>query len=150
MADFLTHSTDHARCFTTPRPWTAAEFAALLAEPPVFATLAETGFALGRVVADEAELLTIAVAPEARRQGEGRALLDGFLRTARARGAETAFLEVAADNTPAIALYERGGFAPAGRRRGYYTQPGGPALDALVMTRGLSLGSAFGSDLKPR
>ena len=128
----------HARCFTTPRPWTAAEFAALLAEPPVFATLAETGFALGRVVADEAELLTIAVAPEARRQGEGRALLDGFLRTARARGAETAFLEVAADNAAALALYSRSGFAEAGRRRGYYHSPGNPPVDALVMVKSLA------------
>ena len=128
----------HARCFTTPRPWTAAEFAALLAEPPVFATLAETGFALGRVVADEAELLTIAVAPEARRQGEGRALLDGFLRTALARGAETAFLEVAADNAAALALYRRSGFSEAGRRRGYYHSPGNPPVDALVMVKSLA------------
>lgn len=128
----------HARCFTTPRPWTAAEFAALLAEPPVFATLAETGFALGRVVADEAELLTIAVAPEARRQGEGRALLDGFLRTARARGAETAFLEAAADNAAALALYRWSGFAEAGRRRGYYHSPGNPPVDALVMVKSLA------------
>ena len=128
----------HARCFTTPRPWTAAEFAALLAEPPVFATLAETGFALGRVVANEAELLTIAVAPEARRQGEGRALLDGFLRTARARGAETAFLEVAADNAAALALYRWSGFAEAGRRRGYYHSPGNPPVDALVMVKSLA------------
>ena len=128
----------HARCFTTPRPWTAAEFAALLAEPPVFATLAETGFALGRVVADEAELLTIAVAPEARRNGEGRALLDGFLRTARARGAGTAFLEVAADNAAALALYRWSGFAEAGRRRGYYHSPGNPPVDALVMVKSLA------------
>ena len=128
----------HARCFTTPRPWTAAEFADLLAEPPVFATLAETGFALGRVVADEAELLTIAVAPEARRQGEGRALLDGFLRTARARGAETAFLEAAADNAAALALYRWSGFAEAGRRRGYYHSPGNPPVDALVMVKSLA------------
>ncbi len=128
----------HARCFTTPRPWTAAEFAALLAEPPVFATLAETGFALGRVVADEAELLTIAVAPEARRNGEGRALLDGFLRTALARGAETAFLEVAADNAAALALYRRSGFSEAGRRRGYYHSPGNPPVDALVMVKSLA------------
>ena len=128
----------HARCFTTPRPWTAAEFAALLAEPLVFATLAETGFALGRVVADETELLTIAVAPEARRNGEGRVLLDRFLRAARARGAGTAFLEVAADNAAALALYQRSGFAEAGRRRGYYHSPGNPPVDALVMVKSLA------------
>lgn len=140
----------HGRCFTTPRPWSAAEFAGLLADPFCFALTETDGLLLGRAVAGEAELLTLAVAPEARRQGIAARLLAGFLTQAATRQAETAFLEVAADNTPAIALYERGGFAPAGRRRGYYTQPGGPALDALVMTRGLSLGSAFGSDLKPR
>ena len=128
----------HARCFTTPRPWTAAEFADLLAEPPVFAVTVPLGFALGRVVADKAELLTIAVAPEARRQGEGRALLDGFLRTARARGAETAFLEAAADNAAALALYRWSGFAEAGRRRGYYHSPGNPPVDALVMVKSLA------------
>ena len=83
-------------------------------------------------------MLTIAVAPEARRNGEGRALLDGFLRTARARGAGTAFLEVAADNAAALALYRRSGFAEAGRRRGYYHSPGNPPVDALVMVKSLA------------
>ena len=128
----------HALCFTTPRPWSAAEFAGLLADPLCFALVEPRGLLLGRAVAGEAELLTLAVAPEARRQGIAARLLAGFLTQAETRQAETAFLEVAADNTPAIALYQRGGFAPAGRRRGYYARPDGPALDALVMTRGLS------------
>ena len=131
----------HARCFTTPRPWSAAEFAALLADPLCFALTEADGVLLGRAVAGEAELLTLAVAPEARRQGIAARLLAGFLAEAEARQAETAFLEVAADNAPAIALYERGGFAAAGRRRAYYRRPDGAGLDALVMTRALSLGS---------
>ena len=127
----------HARCFTTPRPWTAAEFADLLAEPPVFAVTVPLGFALGRVVADEAELLTIAVAPEVRRQGAGQALMTAFARTSVVRGAATAFLEVAADNAAALALYRRSGFAEAGRRRGYYHLAGNPPVDALVMVKSL-------------
>lgn len=129
----------HARCFTTPRPWSAAEFAHLLVEPLCFALTEPGGVLLGRAVAGEAELLTLAVAPEARRKGIAARLLAGFLAEATARQAESAFLEVAADNAAAIALYGRGGFATAGRRRAYYARPDGPALDALVMTRALSL-----------
>ena len=148
----------HGRCFTTPRPWSAAAFAALLTDPLCFALTEPGALLLGRAVAGEAELLTLAVAPEARRHGIAARLLAGFLAEAAARQAETAFLEVAADNQAAIALYQRGGFAPAGRRRGYYARPDGPALDALVMTRGLSLGAVplvdlgadLGADLKPR
>lgn len=58
----------HARCFTSPRPWLAREFAALLGHASIFLCHAPQGFLLGRVVVDEAELLTLAVTPEARRQ----------------------------------------------------------------------------------
>ncbi|MBL8562090.1 MAG: GNAT family N-acetyltransferase [Gemmobacter sp.] len=139
----------HARCFTTPRPWSAAEFATLRADPLCFALTEPDGLLWGRAVAGEAELLTLAVAPEARRQGIAARLLAGFLAQAAARQAETAFLEVAADNAPALALYQRGGFAAAGRRRGYYRRPDGAALDALVMTRALSVGAESGEDAKP-
>ena len=128
----------HARCFTVPRPWAAAEFAALLSEATVFAVHAPAGFALGRVAADEVELLTIAVAPEARRLGQGRDLMAAFTATAAARGARSAFLEVAADNAAAIALYHAAGFAVAGRRRGYYRFADGSAVDALVMAKSLA------------
>lgn len=124
----------HGAVFTTPRPWTAAEFAAFLASPGCFLLGGEGGFLLGRVIAGEAELLTLAVPPEARRQGIGAELVAAFLAEAAGRGAETAFLEVAADNDAARRLYHRAGFAEAGRRRAYY----GPALDALVLSRALS------------
>ncbi|MFT3688752.1 GNAT family N-acetyltransferase [Paenirhodobacter sp.] len=120
----------HARCFTTPRPWSEGEFRDLLAAPFTFLLTAPQGFLLGRVIAGEAELLTLAVAPEARRRGTGRALLAGFAETARARGADSAFLEVAEDNAPARALYAAAGWREAGRRRGYYH----PGIDALVLT----------------
>jgi ribosomal-protein-alanine N-acetyltransferase len=128
----------HARAFTTPRPWSEAEFATLLADPLVF-LLAEgdAGFLLGRAVAGEAELLTIAVAPEARRRGLGRRLVGRFIYQARLRGAQSAFLEVAEDNAAAQALYRASGFVEAGRRRGYYRTPDGGAVDALVLVRSL-------------
>lgn len=130
----------HARCFATPRPWNAAEFAAFLADPLVFLLVeSDAAFLLGRAVAGEAELLTLAVAPEARRRGLGRKLVDRFLYQARLRGAETALLEVADDNAAAGALYAAAGFVRAGRRRGYYSGPDGQERDALVLRRSLPL-----------
>lgn len=130
----------HAQCFTRPRPWGAAEFAALLDSPHAFLLTRPQGFLLGRVIADEAELLTLAVAPEARRLGIARALVNGFAATSRARGAAHAFLEVAADNAAAQALYRAAGWRESGRRRRYY----GPDLDAIVMTLPLEPGQQGG------
>lgn len=123
----------HARCFETPRPWSAEEIAATLAAPGAFLLTEDAGFLIGRAIAGEAELLTLAVDPGRRRAGTGRRLLARFLEETRARGAGTAFLEVASDNAGAIALYLEGGFEPAGRRRGYYARPGAAPLDAVVM-----------------
>jgi len=128
----------HAACFTTPRPWSAAEFEDLLAVRGSFLDVLPGGFVLGRVIADEAELLTIAVAPDARRQGSGAALLAAFHDHAAELGAVTAFLEVAEDNAAARALYAQGGWTESGRRRGYYHPPQGAAVDALVLTRALA------------
>lgn len=127
----------HAASFTTPRPWSAAEFAGFLADPLCFALTGPGGFLLGRVVAGEAELLTVAVAPDQRRRGTGAALVARFLQEARARGADSAFLEVAAGNDPARALYAAAGFRPAGKRRGYYQRPDGGREDALILVRSL-------------
>ncbi|MDR5654456.1 ribosomal protein S18-alanine N-acetyltransferase [Ruixingdingia sedimenti] len=124
----------HGAAFTTPPPWSAEAFAGLLASPGSFVIAEPQGFALGRVVLDEAELLTIAVTPEARRQGIGARLLAGFTAGAAARGAARAFLEVAASNTAAIALYSGAGWRVTGRRRGYYHGPDG-AEDAVLMAR---------------
>lgn len=135
----------HVRSFTTPRPWSEAEFATFLADPLAFLLVeGDAGFLLGRAAAGEAELLTLAVAPEARNRGLGLRLVSRFLYQARLRGAAAAFLEVAADNAPARALYARAGFRETGRRRGYYRDAGGQPVDALVMTRVLTDGSAAG------
>ncbi|HEY6918015.1 MAG TPA: GNAT family N-acetyltransferase [Tabrizicola sp.] len=129
----------HARCFRAPPPWSAADFAGFLGDPLAFLLVeGDAGFLLGRAVAGEAELLTLAVAPEARRLGLGRKLVSRFLYQAQLRGAGRAFLEVKADNAAAVALYESAGFTPAGRRRGYYLDPDGSRTDALVLARELA------------
>ena len=125
----------HARCFTSPPPFSAAEFESLLAAPPVYLVARPGGFALGRAVAGEAELLTLAVDPDRRRAGLGTALLAAFEAGARDRGATDAFLEVAADNAAARALYACAGYAEAGRRKGYYRRPGAAAVDALTLVK---------------
>ena len=89
------------------------------------------GMILARVVADEMEVLTLAVSPAARRRGVGMALLQAALDWGWSAGATVAFLEVAEDNPGARALYARAGFAPAGRRPRYYAS----GADALVLRR---------------
>jgi ribosomal-protein-alanine N-acetyltransferase len=91
-----------------------------------------------RVAADEAEILTLAVAPEARRTGLGRALLDAACEAARAAGAVRLFLEVSATNQAARALYDAAGFQQIGRRRRYYAD----GSDALTMSLTLTSGAA--------
>ncbi|NCO20662.1 MAG: GNAT family N-acetyltransferase [Rhodobacterales bacterium] len=131
----------HAAAMSTPRPWSGGEFAALLALPGTFATdIVPHAFALGRVTLDEAELLTLATHPDHRRLGLARAHLAAFHHRAAACGAARAFLEVAADNAPARALYDAAGYTTAGTRRGYYTGANGAAVDALVMVRWLGAG----------
>ncbi len=127
----------HARCFTMPRPWSAAEFAALLASKGVFLQSTAAGFALGREIAGESELLTLAVDPALQRQGHGRRLLASFEAESRKRGATEALLEVAATNTNARALYKTAGYSESGRRPRYYSPPQGEKIDAILMRKSL-------------
>lgn len=128
----------HARAMTVPRPWTATEIRGLLDTAGVFAVGDDAGFALGRVVLDEAELLTIAVDPERRRQGLGRRWLAAFEAEARSRGAALSHLEVAAGNATALGLYESAGYERAGRRKGYYAAPDGTRDDAILLRKPLA------------
>ncbi|MBP7240643.1 GNAT family N-acetyltransferase [Amaricoccus sp.] len=128
----------HARCFDTgPPPWSAASFVGLLEDPACFLLARPGGFALGRAAAGEAELLTIAVAPEARRGGVGRALLAAFEAEATRRGAEEAFLEVSEANAAARALYAGAGYSVAGRRPGYYRRADNSPVAALTLRKRL-------------
>jgi ribosomal-protein-alanine N-acetyltransferase len=127
----------HAQSFE--RPWSADEIAELLRSPGVFALGGPQSFILCRTVVGEAEVLTLAVAPAARRTGLGRAMLEAAMQVAALAGAETAFLEVAEDNAAALALYRTAGFRETGRRKGYYHRETG-ARDALVMRRALNSG----------
>lgn len=122
----------HAEAFETP--WDATSLSGLLASPGVFAVTEPDGFILIRVVADEAEILTLAVRPAARRSGLGAQLVEAAIVRAAALSAERMFLEVAEDNVAARALYARTGFVEAGRRRGYYARADGSREDALVLS----------------
>ncbi|MFO1160852.1 MAG: ribosomal protein S18-alanine N-acetyltransferase [Reyranellaceae bacterium] len=120
------------------RGWTRREIAELLATPGTAGLLLrdgdhDVGFALHRVVAGEAELLTIAVHPASRRRGAGRRLLAATVAQLRAAGAIALFLEVAVDNRAARQLYEAAGFQTIGVRPAYYRRSDGGAADALVM-----------------
>jgi ribosomal-protein-alanine N-acetyltransferase len=137
----------HAEAFDAP--WTAADFADLLETPATMAVAAGDldGFVLVRIAAGEAEILTIAVRPAARRGGIGRRLVDAAAEAAARREAESLWLEVAADNAAALALYAAAGFEVAGRRPGYYKRGGGTRMDAVVMRR--TLNTAAGSEYSP-
>ncbi len=120
----------HQAAFPPDAAWGPQVMALQLGLPGAFGWIdPRGGMVLARVAADEAEILTLAVAPDARRRGLGRALLAAAMVTARGRGARMMFLEVASLNAPARMLYERAGFAEVGRRRRYY--PSGD--DALVL-----------------
>ncbi|HLI10109.1 MAG TPA: ribosomal protein S18-alanine N-acetyltransferase [Alphaproteobacteria bacterium] len=132
----------HAAAFA--EAWTASSLAGLMLTPGVFALLAAApasgcgtahpaGFILGRMAADECEILTLAVLPERRRRGVARVLLDAAIRQAREAGAVAIFLEVQADNRAARRLYESAGFEAVGIRRAYYSNKTTPPADALVL-----------------
>jgi ribosomal-protein-alanine N-acetyltransferase len=125
----------HALSFSPADAWSANVIGLQLGLPNVFGLYDARGaVVLVRVVADESEILTIAVIPTLRRQGIARALLDLAMDRARDMGARMMFLEVAVSNHAAQALYDRTGFLRVGRRARYY--PGG--ADALVLRADLT------------
>ena len=128
----------HARAFNgLGRAWSAQEFKDLMRSENVFAIGDTMAFALGRVVAGETELLTIATAPQHRRQGLALGILSQFEAYATKHGAERSFLEVAEDNGAAIALYEAHGYRSIARREGYYNRQDGSRCDALIFEKRL-------------
>ncbi|HUI18347.1 MAG TPA: N-acetyltransferase [Alphaproteobacteria bacterium] len=134
----------HAAAFDDP--WSAVALGELLIKPGNFALVAEEtlardraaqalGFIFARAGGGECEILTLAVLPAMRRRKIATALLAAVFAEAAARGAAAIFLEVAADNHGAIALYAQQGFAVVGRRAAYYQRASGGCRDALVMRR---------------
>ena len=124
----------HRLAFPPNEAWGSDVIALQLVLPGVLGWLDERGgMILLRLAADEAEVLTLAVAPAARRQGIGARLLAAAMAMAVSRGARTAFLEVSERNGAARALYARADFTPAGRRPRYYAD----GADALVLRRAL-------------
>lgn len=125
------------------RGWPTEDFISFLGDrgtPAYIACDAKrriAGFALIRQVADEAELLTIAVDPKWRGKGVGRALMDAVFADLLLSPARKMFLEVDEQNMAAIHLYEKLGFTRISTRRGYYPRPDGSAATALVMARDL-------------
>lgn len=130
----------HARCFPD-EPWSAAAVAALAGGPGGLGLLAgeqgrPVGLLLARLAADEAEVLTLGVVPEARRRGLARALLAAAAERLGQAGARRLHLEVAEDNLPALALYRTSGFGEVGRRPGYYRRRAG-TVAAIRLARDL-------------
>ena len=122
----------HAASFA--RPWDAAAFDTLLANPTTHAVTTDHGFALLQILAPEAEVITLSILHPARSQGHGQALLSKALDHAAQTGVDTVFLEVEATNKAARALYAKAGFTETARRAAYYPQDDGtPPVDAIQM-----------------
>ncbi|MFM9939114.1 MAG: ribosomal protein S18-alanine N-acetyltransferase [Hyphomicrobiaceae bacterium] len=131
----------HARLFDDA--WSQATIAGLISRAGALTFVAVDaradtvhGFVIAQVAADEAEILSIGVVPQAQQRGVAGALLTAMLEACTAARVTALFLEVAEDNIAARALYQRHGFAIVGRRRGYYRRANA-AVDALLMRRDL-------------
>ena len=120
----------HALCFPH-KPWSAADFADLK-KSGCDIVASQNGFIVYRAIVPEAELITIGVHPDARRGGIAATMIELMVRDLAARGVKKVFLEVAENNHPARALYERHGFTVVGRRPKYYD-----GIDAILMARDL-------------
>ncbi|WP_112661995.1 GNAT family N-acetyltransferase [Microvirga flavescens] len=132
----------HASAFA--RAWDVPEFERLLGERSIAAeglflgsAHAPSGFVLSRVVLDEAEILTVAMGPEARGKGHARPLLARHFEDLERRGVRHVHLEVEDGNVAALALYRRLGFREIGRREGYYLKADGSRATALTMSLSL-------------
>jgi ribosomal-protein-alanine N-acetyltransferase len=125
------------------RGWGEGEFETMLSERNTLLHRLRIGrktigFAVSRLAADEAEILSIAVAASHRGRGLSRNLLLTHLGHLAGRGVRTVFLEVEENNQPARRLYDGAGFTVVGRRERYYQQADGEQLNALLMRRDLS------------
>ncbi|QCI69211.1 GNAT family N-acetyltransferase [Phreatobacter stygius] len=141
MADARELAAIHGASFH--RGWDAHEFETMLVDRAVLSHVIRRrpaapvgGFVLSRLAADEAEILTVAVLPRLRGRGFAARLLDTHVKDLMRAGIATLFLEVEAENAPALKLYQRQGFTVIGRRKGYYKTASGTS-DAVMMRKAL-------------
>ena len=120
----------HAKCFTH-KPWTADDFADLK-KSGCEIIASQNGFIVWRTVADEAEIISIGVAPDTRRAGIAAAMLGIMENELKKNGIKSIFLEVAEDNLPARQLYKNNGYNEIGIRPKYYD-----GIDAIMMKKDL-------------
>ena len=130
----------HMRAFTDP--WSAMAFRGMLLDSSILTLGIEqagnlAAFVMAQTVAGEADILTIATAPEHRRKGLARTLIGALASRLGERGVARFTLDVAEDNTPARALYRELGFTEDGRRPRYYTSGRDVPVDAVLMSRRL-------------
>ena len=128
MFDKLSHL--HQKCFPH-KPWSADDFRDLK-KSGCEIIMSENGFIVYRIVADEAEIITIGVNPEMRRNGIASAMIGIIEKTIKNQGVKKIFLEVASNNNPAKKLYENLGFTTVGIRPKYYD-----GIDAILMTKNI-------------
>ena len=120
----------HKVCFPN-KPWSASDFADLK-KSGCDIIVSQNGFVVWRVVADEAEIITIGVHPDARKSGIASAMLAIIENDIKKRGGKKIFLEVAETNEPARKLYEANGYKKIGIRPKYYD-----GIDAILMEKAL-------------
>lgn len=132
----------HMLCFDDP--WSAMSFRGLLLDPAILTLGIEldgdlAAFIVAQSVAGEADILTVATAPEHRRKGLAATLLMALVNRLGERGISRLTLDVAEDNVSARALYKAQGFSEDGRRPRYYTSGRDIPVDAVLMSRKLGL-----------
>ena len=120
----------HAKCFPH-KPWTADDFADLK-KSGCEIIASQNGFIVWRAVADEAEIISIGVAPDARRAGIAAAMLGIMENELKKNDIKSIFLEVAEDNLSARQLYKNNGYNEIGIRPKYYD-----GIDAIMMKKDL-------------
>ena len=118
----------HQKCFPN-RPWSAEDFRDLK-NSGCEIIMSENGFIVYRITVDEAEIITIGVDPEMRRQGIAAAMIGIIEKNLKNQGVKKIFLEVALNNEPAKRLYESMGFKVVGSRPKYYD-----GVDAILMAK---------------
>lgn len=128
----------HARLFD--EAWSEGSIKSLLEHPASTSLIAVAGdpktikgFIIAQLAADEAEILSVGVAPDWQHAGLGTRLIEGLMRASKKGEAARIFLEVAQDNVAARALYAKLGFRETGRRKAYYKRSSGPPVDALTL-----------------